>query len=125
MLSVTKIMEFHYAHHLPGYDGACANLHGHTGVIEVEVKSHVDIPSEMTNYQYFVIDFSKLKELINEKVVSKFDHANLNDVMTTVPSAENMVMFAVNELLQVLGDALIRVRIYETTTSYAEWTRAI
>lgn len=122
MLTVTKIAEFHYAHYLPDYDGCCSKMHGHTGIIEVEVRySSVIDDKNLSTYNGFIIDFSDLKEIIQQEVIDEFDHALLNDVLNETPTAENMVQYAVHKLYKKLGSSLIRVRIYETSTSYAEW----
>jgi 6-pyruvoyltetrahydropterin/6-carboxytetrahydropterin synthase len=39
MISVTKIFNFEMAHDLFGYIGACSNIHGHSYVLHVMVKS--------------------------------------------------------------------------------------
>ncbi len=119
MLSVTKIFEFCYGHWLPNYDGKCANLHGHNCVLEVEVTKSDSI---VTSYQSMIIDFGDLKASVTSLVIDKIDHKCLNDIAgLEIPTAENMVLWIVKKLSPVFGDGLIRVRVYETSNSYAEW----
>lgn len=125
MLSVTKSFSFAYAHLLPDYPGNCSKLHGHTGTLEVEVSDGPDATAQRishTNYPGMVIDFGDLKRLVQTKVLDCFDHCFLNDLLQ-VPTVEKMVRWAVKQLQEVLGDSLVRVRIYETPTSYAEWKK--
>jgi 6-pyruvoyltetrahydropterin/6-carboxytetrahydropterin synthase len=122
MLTVTKCFEFAYAHYLPKYTGKCKNLHGHTGILEVEIAKTGGI-EKLEHYEGMVLDFSYLKEIVTQLVISKFDHACLNDILP-IPTAENMVQFAVDELSTVFGEGLVRIRVYETPTSYAEWKRS-
>lgn len=117
-ITVTKRFEFAYAHHLPEYNGKCANLHGHTGILEVEVGQAL-IPSL---YEGMVIDFGDLKRIVEEEVIKYFDHAYLNELISR-PTAENMVSWVVEKLETVFGHSLKRIRIYETPDSYAEWKR--
>jgi 6-pyruvoyltetrahydropterin/6-carboxytetrahydropterin synthase len=112
-ISVTKLFEFEAAHHLPNYDGACANLHGHTYKLEVEVIGHVALESGM------VEDFSLLKKAVKELVIDKYDHCNLNDWFH-MPTAENMVIEIFNILRKSYNGMVTRVRLWETSTSYAE-----
>ncbi len=118
-LTVTKKFEFHYAHFLPEHKGKCKFLHGHTGVLEVEVGPWGKVKSD---YEGMVIDFGDLKEIVQEKVLQKLDHAYLNEFLS-LPTAENIAKWVWSELEREFGQGLVRVRVYETPTSYAECTR--
>jgi len=115
-ITVTKRFEFEYAHMLPGYDGKCKNLHGHHGVLEVEIGQFLINGT----YEGMVIDFSDLKRIVEKYVIDKFDHHYLNDFIP-ISTAENMTLKIVEELQIHFGKALKRVRVYETPDSYAEW----
>lgn len=128
-VSVTKIFEFEAAHHLPGYNGACKNLHGHTYKLEITVRGFVDSKTGM------VMDFKKLKVMVKKKIIDKYDHSDLNNFFL-MPTAENMVREIAVELAKAIdyiqplksmpkyskysGVELVRVRLWETSTSYAE-----
>ena len=115
MLTVCKEFEFHAAHHLPCHDGKCKNVHGHGYVLEVEVAGGLREYGPDTG---MIIDFSDLKRIVNEEVIEKLDHKNLNDLFEN-PTAEVMVNWIAGVLS--LSLQVIRVRLYETRTSYAEW----
>lgn len=66
------------------------------------------------------MDLKKLKEIINEEILSKVDHKNLNDVIffkDKIPTTENMAIVFWNTLSPLLkGDnySLYSVKIFET-----------
>ena len=96
------------------------NWHGHNYTLEVTVAG---TPDAETGY---VVDLAELKRIINEKVVDKVDHANLNlDVsflQGIMPSTENFVVAIWHELADALPSGrLHRVRLYETERNMAEY----
>ncbi|BCJ86567.1 6-carboxytetrahydropterin synthase QueD [Effusibacillus dendaii] len=122
-VSVTKIFTFDSAHRLDDYIGKCANLHGHTYKLEVEVKGRTD-------HRGIVVDFADLKKIVTEHILAKYDHQFLNDHLPFNTTAENMVVFFfetidtyVNKLDSAQDISLQRVRLWETPTCYAEITR--
>ena len=120
ILTVTRRFEFDFAHWLPKYEGKCRSLHGHRGVLEVEVSGSPK--SKISIYPTMVVDFTDLKRIVEERIINKFDHKCLNDFLE-VPTAEEVVRFVVRELDKEFGKNLVRVRFYETPDSYAEWRR--
>lgn len=118
-IMVVKEFTFDAAHHLPDYDGPCQNLHGHSYKLQIGVRGEVDKPTGM------VVDFSELKKVVNKEIINKLDHTYLNEVMgdfpSYMPTAENMVQWIVSRLRRMYK--LSFVRLYETSTSYAEWRR--
>ena len=63
---------FDSAHFLSGYNGKCANLHGHRWKIEVQVAS--ESLNEAGQLRGMVIDFGDLKKAVR-KLADNFDHA--------------------------------------------------
>jgi 6-pyruvoyltetrahydropterin/6-carboxytetrahydropterin synthase len=130
MISVTKQFEFAYAHFLPGHD-KCGVIHGHNGVLEIEVGISKAMFQKRTApediEQHMVMDFSELKNIINQYVISKLDHVCLNDVLTNPPTAENIVLWVLDVLKHInqpwISAHLTRIRCYETPTSWAEWRK--
>ena len=119
MLAVTKIMEFEAAHCLEGHKGKCKNLHGHSYKLEITVgSSHND---HMVNSM--VIDFGDLKEMMKEMVDKYFDHCYINDWFDGLPTAEKMVLWIKDYIQSRLlpRNKLVSVKLWETSTSYAEW----
>ena len=121
MLTVTKRFQFEAAHFLPGYVGACKDLHGHSYKLEVTVHR---TDAENTD---MVIDFKHLSTVVKENVIKAWDHKNLNDLemfKQDRPTAENMVVMIYKILMEELDDniEITRIRLWETEDSYAEYS---
>lgn len=71
MYIVTKSFTFDAAHRLMGYDGPCAELHGHTYTATIEFAA--DYLDEIG----FVIDFSDIKKHVKTWVDANWDHGTL------------------------------------------------
>ena len=132
MVYLTRKEHFNAAHRLfnPEWSdeqnmevfGKCANkhYHGHNYNLFVTVKGE---PQKETG---LVINLKELSRLINEHIVLKLDHKNLNvevdfleGVMT---STENLVKVIWEELQPHLtGCTLHCVKLYETENNYAEY----
>jgi 6-pyruvoyltetrahydropterin/6-carboxytetrahydropterin synthase len=78
-----KIFYFDAAHYLPDYDGKCENLHGHTYRLEIVIDDKVKRDG-------MVLDFTKLKEIVNKEVLEALDHQPLNEIVDN-PTAEHIV----------------------------------
>ena len=121
-VEVVKEFDFAAAHFLPGYKGKCANLHGHNYLLQIGVKGGVD------NRTGMVMDFVLLKQLIEEQVIEVLDHHLLNGITknnfpSEMPTVENMVIWLKNMLQPVLLPNISFIRLWETSTSYAEWRK--
>lgn len=97
------------------------NWHGHNYILEVTVAGE---PDPETGY---VIDLGDLKRIINERVISRVDHKNLNldvDFMQGImPSTENFVVAIWKELEPAIPSGrLHRIRLHETEKNVAEYT---
>lgn len=68
-MKITKEITFDSAHMLSNYNGKCNNLHGHTYKLQIEVEGNINPKTCM------LIDFNELKEIINNNIMQKFDHA--------------------------------------------------
>ncbi len=60
-LVVCKKFKFDAAHRLPNYEGPCFNMHGHSFVLEVEIKGSADAKTGM------ILDFNLLKQVVQKK----------------------------------------------------------
>lgn len=113
---ITKKFTFDAAHFLPSYNGKCEHLHGHTYALNVKVSGSPDAEG-------MVIDFTRLKKLTQELVLSKLDHALLNDILPN-PSAENICIWVWQQLSKPLAapnHKLYAVEVWETATSGCEY----
>lgn len=107
--------------------GKCANRngHGHNYTLEVTVAGEPDLVTG------FVVDLKWLKDLMQQEVLSAYDHRHLNleveefKAGRLVPTTENIAIAAWKRLepkVNVEGGAqLNRVRVYETPEIFAEY----
>lgn len=81
---------FDAAHQLNGYSGKCANIHGHSWIVEVLVTGTKLDKTGM------LIDFSLLKKVLKD-LLENFDHKFLNDIPPFIdginPTAENIAAY--------------------------------
>lgn len=101
-------LEFDAAHCLPGYDGKCAQVHGHTYEVEVVLEGPVD---EETG---FLLDFYDLKRIL-KSVLDELDHRDLNGILPN-PTAEKIAEYIKAGLEKRLLDSparLVSVKLWE------------
>ena len=122
MRSITKIFTFEACHHLPHYEGACHNLHGHSYKLEVTVGGAIET-STLNPKCGMIMDFKDLKKIVNEVAIDKYDHSNLNDFFPN-PTAEIMVKQIAMDVMSKLpvNVFLMSCKLWETSTSYAEYS---
>jgi 6-pyruvoyltetrahydropterin/6-carboxytetrahydropterin synthase len=124
MISMTKIFTFEAAHHLPNHEGLCKNVHGHSYKLEVEI-SGVPKKGSKDPALGMIMDFGHLKKIVQTTILDRFDHTDLNKCFLN-PTAETMV-YKISSMLKTAFTVnkcrvqLQRVRLWETSTSYAEW----
>ena len=109
---LSKDFTFDAAHNLVHYHGKCERLHGHTYRLQVVLEGWPDSEG-------MIMDFIELKEIVKEHVLSRLDHAYLNDIIPQ-PSAENIALWVWNELADRVKRedcSLYEVRVWETSTS--------
>ena len=101
--------------------GKCNNPHGHGHNYTVEVLARGPVNSETG----MVINLALLDELVQKRVLDRFDHANLNlDPMFTgaVPTTENLCRVVYKLLQGSLAPAqLEHVRVEETENNFFEY----
>ena len=102
--------------------GKCSlpHYHGHNYELEIKVVGEVD---DKTG---FVMDMKKLSDLVQEKVVERFDHKNLNldteEFKMLNPTAENIAIVIYRLLRPHIKDSLdLFIRLYETPRNFVEY----
>lgn len=125
MLKISRRETFNSAHRLYNPEwtdqenldvfGKCSykNYHGHNYVLEVIVEGELD-PSTG-----FILDLRKLKTVIKDRIVERFDHRNLNldceEFEGINPTTENVAIVIWNILRAELDKKLkIEVHLSET-----------
>jgi len=134
MIFITRRETFNAAHRLfkPEWDdqknlevfGKCSNpnWHGHNYVLYVTVKGEVDPETG------FLVDLKDLSKIINQFVIEKLDHKNMNlevDFMAgKITSTENLaigIWQQLESLIGKLGATLHSVRVFETEKNSVEY----
>ncbi len=141
-IRITKHFDFEAAHALPGYDGKCKNIHGHSYQLYVTVIGK-PIQDNTHPKNGMVLDFGDLKHIVNTEIVSIFDHAivlnkdsehlklaeKIKDyshrtvLVNYQPTSELMLLDFSDRIKKRLPDdvKLHSLKLYETNNSYAEW----
>lgn len=89
MFYVSKRMEIAGSHRLElDYPSKCSSLHGHNWIVTVHCKA------EELDQNGMVVDFTKIKEMVHDKL----DHKNLNEVLNFNPTAENIAAWICNQV---------------------------
>jgi 6-pyruvoyltetrahydropterin/6-carboxytetrahydropterin synthase len=104
-------VEFYFAaaHRLPRYDGPCFRQHGHNYRFFIGLEGEVDPRTGM------IIDFGVVKQAVQEHVLARTDHRDLNDLLDN-PTAENIARWIWEALTPHLP-GLCEVRLYEIPDS--------
>ncbi len=141
LIRITKVFHFEMAHILLGYDGDCKNVHGHSYKLFVTMIGK-PVDDEKNPVNGMVLDFNKLKTIISQCVIDKYDHALIindkipSDVVNKLkeispkvhlvpyqPTCENMLIDFAKRINEKLSDnvKLHSLKLHETDTSFAEW----
>lgn len=96
------------------------NYHGHNYELEVKLSG---VPNAETGY---VFDMKLLSDIIQEEVIKRFDHKNLNldtvEFATLNPTAENIAIVIYRLLRAKLDKDLdLKIRLYETERNFVEY----
>lgn len=140
MFKIAKKFSFDMAHMLDGHDGKCQNLHGHTYTLQVEIGGELHTSGAKSG---MVMDYSDLKAIVKTHILDKMDHAfiydstserecqvanllnSLNSKTFSIPTrttAEQMAKYIFDTLCDV-GLPVSLIRLWETPTSYCEYSR--
>jgi 6-pyruvoyltetrahydropterin/6-carboxytetrahydropterin synthase len=131
MYSVTKRIDFCYGHRLLDYDGVCKHPHGHNATAEIEVRAGA------LDSRSMVADFSDIKRVIKGWIDREIDHRMLlrhDDplvkplqdlgepvfIVDTNPTVERIARL-IFDFARAQGFPAVRVRVWETPTSCAEY----
>ncbi len=131
-VAVYRKEHFNAAHRLnnPGWDeatnkkvfGKCNNPHFHGHNYELVIKV-TGVPDPETGY---VMDLKLLSDIVQENVLERFDHKNLNEdtaeFKTVNPTAENIAIVIYNILRdKIKPENDLHIRLYETERNFVEY----
>ena len=109
---------FSAAHSLIGYQGNCANIHGHNWIVEVFVRCR-----ELNDIG-IGIDFRDVRQAIKD-IIKDIDHSYLNEYpefKNTNPSSENIAKFLYRALGGKINSDNVRlskIKVSETRSAGA------
>ena len=123
---VVKTIDFCYGHRLLDYDGKCRHLHGHNGLLEVEIES------DSLDHRGMVMDFNDLRGVVKDWVDGNLDHKMLlhkDDPVAAVlseigepfypmddnPTAENILKHIYRQVKKE-GLMISEMRLWETSS---------
>jgi 6-pyruvoyltetrahydropterin/6-carboxytetrahydropterin synthase len=131
MYSVTKSLDFCYGHRLLDYDGMCKHPHGHNGRVEVEVRTAT------LDHRDMVCDFGDIRRIVKGWIDRELDHRMLlrhDDPLVALLQQLGEPVFicrsnpTVEHIAQLIyehaareGLPVVRVTVWETPTSFAEY----
>jgi 6-pyruvoyltetrahydropterin/6-carboxytetrahydropterin synthase len=140
-IRITREFAFEMAHALMHHDGLCRHIHGHSYKLSVTVLG-TPLTDTGSPKQGMVMDFGDLKQLVQEHIIERFDHAlvlNETDAGNALkpegtlfenillvpyqPTCEQLLLGMVQTLHQHLPNKvkLVHLLLRETPASYAEW----
>ena len=128
-------LAFASGHRLLEHNGKCVFPHGHT------YKAEIWVASEALNDLGFVVDFTELKQKVNDWIEEHWDHAFLVNSRDTEllnalravkrsrifvfpeenPSAEVMARQLYCQTQELCSIVPLKVRVWESSTQYAEF----
>lgn len=139
-LVISKDFTFEASHVLPKHEGKCSRLHGHSWGLTVSVIGSVNHDSG------FVLDYAKLKKVVQTHIIDPLDHTHLGYAiagdpegngactieeqcafgLTFYPSSENLVVAIAKILIPLIPEFSPNVRLFEvalkeTCTSAARY----
>ena len=141
IIRLTKEFRFEMAHALAGYEGPCRHIHGHSYELMVTVSGTPE-QNPTSPVRGMVMDFKKLKVIVEEQIIEKLDHALVLDKETAPeqldqlgefvgrlilvdypPTSENMLIDFSDRLNKALPQniRLLSLKLKETKSSWAEW----
>jgi 6-pyruvoyltetrahydropterin/6-carboxytetrahydropterin synthase len=133
MYSVTKRIEFCYGHRLLDYAGICQHPHGHNAIAEIEVSARE------LDARNMVCDFGDIKRIVKAWIDRELDHKMLlrhDDplvrplqqlgepvfLLDSNPTVERVARL-IFDYASDQGFSVVRVTVWETPTSFAEYRR--
>lgn len=146
MLTITRSFEWDMGHRVPNHKSLCKNPHGHRYVMNVCVSGLIN-KRKNDSEQDMIVDFGKLKVLVNSHLVDTLDHSFMyfegDTIMGPlskqhpslklipvpfVPTAECIVQYAADKIEKILRQdmpklTLESVELFETPKSKATWSK--
>lgn len=118
MFELSIKTHFSAAHRLVGYNGPCANLHGHNWDVEIFVRG------SSLNELGMLVDFGDIKRVVKE-IMAEVDHSDLNQLpafMRDNPTSEHLARYLHGQMGKQLNTP--QHQIYKVTVCETPGTTA-
>ena len=106
------------AHFLPGYEGRCKNIHGHTWKIEIFLRG------KKLDDLGMIVDFAILKKQVKD-FLEHIDHIHLNDLkyfQENSPTAENIAKYIYDNFSRIIAPVILeKVNVWESEQAYVSY----
>jgi 6-pyruvoyltetrahydropterin/6-carboxytetrahydropterin synthase len=110
LMRLCREFYFDAAHFIPNYKGKCEKLHGHTYKLEIVIEGGVKKDG-------MVVDFAKMKQIVETAVLEKLDHQALNELFEN-PTAEHILHWIAEQLKEKIP--LSSIRLWEGRGKWVE-----
>ncbi len=118
MFYISKTFSFEAAHHLDKLppEHKCSRQHGHSYTVEVVLKA-----SSLQEDVSWIIDYADVSKVVNERIISKVDHRDLNEIFFSHTTAEMLAnwFYRALEVEFPEGIELAWVKVSETDKTWA------
>jgi len=131
MFTISRQFTFCYGHRLLRHCGKCANLHGHNGTVNIELRN------DQLNPQGMVVDFIDVKNSLGKWIEETLDHRLILEerdplvdllrgqgeavlALPVEPTAENLAKL-IYEQAEQFGLPVCTVTVWETEKCAAEY----
>ncbi len=113
MFEISVKTHFSAAHRLVGYDGSCANPHGHNWEVAIHIRGPAldDIG--------ILVDFREIKAALRD-ILGGLDHCDLNALPAFAaqnPTSENLAQLLYRGLAERLNNARYRIQRVDVSES--------
>lgn len=133
MIQITRRERFNAAHRLynPKWSpeknwevfGLCSQVHGHNWELFVTLEGEIDPDTG------YVMDLKKLRDILEEEIISKVDHSYMNETVPfldgILPTTENVAIAFWNileeKLKSVTKAKLYKIKLTETENHFVEY----
>lgn len=135
MYTLTVTETFDAAHRLYGYEGKCANLHGHTWKVQIVIEECANNPLDKLG---MLVDFGEIKNVVkglDHICLLRRDDPLIKSIQTTVPiylldgnpTAEKIAEHLGHLVLHILHDKKLKgcwiyITVWETPNNVCEYS---
>ncbi|QLH35330.1 MAG: 6-carboxytetrahydropterin synthase QueD [Parachlamydiaceae bacterium] len=121
MYELEKIFHFEAAHSLKHHDGKCQNIHGHSYVLHVVIRSK-DLQTSGPKVN-MIMDFQDVNNIVKPMIQKYLDHHFLNETLQSDSTTVEFVCKWIFDYLDPLIAGLYAITLYETASAKATYIR--